>query len=199
MKLALIRQRHDGASRRRAGARRRARRGARRHVERCDAESERVGRDACAGMTPRLISRLRTPCSPTSKRARGGRAARRRHDGLERRRSGGAAPLVEATGGAFVYGANFSVGVNLFYRIIARAAGTVRARPKITSRSSKRRTTRASAMRRRARRFACATSSPSNSRATSPSPRRAPDTFPARTASALIPPADQITLTHTAR
>ena len=30
--------------------------------------------------------------------------------------------VVEETGGALVYGANFSIGVNLFYRIIARAA-----------------------------------------------------------------------------
>jgi len=30
--------------------------------------------------------------------------------------------LVEAHGGALVFGANFSVGVNLFYRIVARAA-----------------------------------------------------------------------------
>lgn len=30
--------------------------------------------------------------------------------------------IVEAAGGAFVYGANFSIGVNFFYRIIAHAA-----------------------------------------------------------------------------
>jgi 4-hydroxy-tetrahydrodipicolinate reductase len=31
--------------------------------------------------------------------------------------------LVEARGGSFVYGANFSIGVNLFYRIVDNAAG----------------------------------------------------------------------------
>ncbi|HEV7860459.1 MAG TPA: dihydrodipicolinate reductase C-terminal domain-containing protein [Pyrinomonadaceae bacterium] len=30
--------------------------------------------------------------------------------------------VVEEHGGAFIYGANFSIGVNLFYRIVARAA-----------------------------------------------------------------------------
>ncbi len=31
--------------------------------------------------------------------------------------------IVEASGGAFVYGANFSIGANFFYRIVAHAAG----------------------------------------------------------------------------
>jgi 4-hydroxy-tetrahydrodipicolinate reductase len=34
---------------------------------------------------------------------------------------------VESAGGALVYGANFSVGVNLFYRVVARAAELFRA------------------------------------------------------------------------
>src|SRR5947208_12357367 len=34
---------------------------------------------------------------------------------------------VERAGGALIYGANFSVGVNLFYRIVARAAELFRA------------------------------------------------------------------------
>jgi len=38
------------------------------------------------------------------------------------RDEGGVRKLVEARGGALVYGANFSVGVNLFYRIVADAA-----------------------------------------------------------------------------
>jgi 4-hydroxy-tetrahydrodipicolinate reductase len=35
--------------------------------------------------------------------------------------------LVERAHGALIYGANFSVGVNLFYRVVARAAGLLRA------------------------------------------------------------------------
>ena len=37
-------------------------------------------------------------------------------------RAGEARALVERHGGALIYGANFSVGVNLFYRVVARAA-----------------------------------------------------------------------------
>ena len=37
-------------------------------------------------------------------------------------RTGEAREIVERHGGALLYGANFSVGVNLFYRIVARAA-----------------------------------------------------------------------------
>src|SRR5207247_2707794 len=37
--------------------------------------------------------------------------------------------LVEATGGGLVHAANFSVGVNLFYRIVREAARTLAAFP----------------------------------------------------------------------
>jgi len=60
---------------------------------------------------------------------------------------------VEARGAALVYGANFSIGVNLFYRIVADAARLFAARG--TIRSSRRRTTPASATRRRGPRWRC--------------------------------------------
>src|SRR3989442_6240326 len=37
--------------------------------------------------------------------------------------------VVEDAGGAMVYGPNFSIGVNLFYRVVENAAGLVRGPP----------------------------------------------------------------------
>jgi 4-hydroxy-tetrahydrodipicolinate reductase len=42
-------------------------------------------------------------------------------------RAGEARELVERAGGALVYGANFSVGVQIFYRLVARAAELLKA------------------------------------------------------------------------
>lgn len=42
-------------------------------------------------------------------------------------RAGEARRLVEREGGAMIYGANFSVGVQIFYRVVARAAELLRA------------------------------------------------------------------------
>ena len=69
-----------------------------------------------------MTSRWRTRCSCTSRRARSraSRSSRGRPGGTRASRRRGA--VVERHGGALVYGANFSVGVNLFYRIAARAA-----------------------------------------------------------------------------
>jgi len=83
---------------------------------------------------------------------RGSRAAAAspwsKHYRLQREEAG-VRKVVEARGAALVYGANFSIGVNLFYRVVASAAQLFRA--PATIRSSRRPTTPASATRLRAR------------------------------------------------
>ena len=54
--------------------------------------------------------------------ARGERLSRRRNNGLEAARGQRRRKLFTELSGAMVYGANFSIGVNLFYRIAKQAA-----------------------------------------------------------------------------
>ncbi|MEJ7618769.1 MAG: hypothetical protein WKF30_17760 [Pyrinomonadaceae bacterium] len=82
-----------------------------------------------------------------------------------------------------VYGANFSIGVNLFYRVAAHAAQLFAYLSSMTL-FWKRLITRANATRLPAPRYICVSSLPPNSAKTFPWPAHAPATFRARTASA---------------
>ena len=76
----------------------------------------------------RLISRLAKQCSKTSKRAlaRTCRSSKERPVGKQHEAT--AKQIVTEHSGAMVYGANFSIGVNLFYRIAETRGRALRCR-----------------------------------------------------------------------
>ena len=104
---------------------------------------------------------------------------------------------IEKENGALIYGANFSVGVNLFYRVVARAAELFRgfdyaAFVEEAHHSRKRDAPSGTAIR-------CATLCRQLTVRKCPSHRRAPGHIPGTHRVGFDSAADTVTLTHTAR